>query len=154
MRLFTLAVYASASVGITRPMDHTLTISEPRGPFREPREPIFSYDYSIQRATWATPHGVRVKVSIPSELDVLKIQLMGQAAGSPGQQLIIGNILSRKIADWKLFIAEAEGMLAERRDIKIEPYTGAFAHLFSKLTLCFETDKHIVREEVRRRTGL
>lgn len=135
-------------------MDHTLTISEPRGPFREPREPIFSYDYSIQRATWATPHGVRVKVSIPSELDVLKIQLMGQAAGSPGQQLIIGNILSRKIADWKLFIAEAEGMLAERRDIKIEPYTGAFAHLFSKLTLCFETDKHIVREEVRRRTGL
>jgi len=95
-----------------------------------------------------------VKVSIPSELDVLKIQLMGQAAGSPGQQLIIGNILSRKIADWKLFIAEAEGMLAERRDIKIEPYTGAFAHLFSKLTLCFETDKHIVREEVRRRTGL
>jgi hypothetical protein len=135
-------------------MDHTLTISEPSGPFREPREPVFSYDYSIQRATWATPHGVRVKVSIPSELDVLKIRLMGQVAGSPGQQLIIGNVLSRKIADWKLRIAETEGMLAERRDIKIEPYAGPLAHLFPKLLLLFEADKHVVRDEVRRRVGL
>jgi hypothetical protein len=135
-------------------MNHALTISEPSGPFREPREPVFSYDYSIQRPTWATPHGVRVKVSIPSELDILKIQLMGQVTGSPGQQLIIGNVLSRKIADWKLRIAETEGMLAERRDIKIEPYTGALAHLFPKLTLLFEADKHLVREEVRRRAGL
>ena len=135
-------------------MNHTLTISEPSGPFREPREPVFSYDYSIQRPTWATPHGVRVKVSIPSELDILRTQLMGQVTGSPGQQLIIRNVLSRKIADWKLRIAETEGMLAERRDIKIEPYTGALAHLFPKLTLLFEADKHLVREEIRRRVGL
>lgn len=135
-------------------MNHTLTISEPSGPFREPREPVFSYDYSIQRPTWATPHGVRVKVSIPGELDILKTQLMGQVAGSPGQQLIIGNVLSRKIADWKLRIAETEGMLAERRDVKIEPYTGALGHLFPKLTLLFEADKHLVREEIRRRVGL
>ena len=138
----------------TKFMDHTLTISEPSGPFREPREPVFSYDYSIQRATWATPHGVRVKVSIPSELDVLKTRLMGQVVGSPGQQLIIGNVLSRKIADWKLRIAEAEGMLAERRDVKIEPYVGALAHLFPKLTLLFDEDQSIVREEVRKRVGL
>jgi hypothetical protein len=135
-------------------MDHTLTISEPSGPFREPREAVFSYDYSIQRANWATPHGVRVKISIPSELDVLRAQLMGQVIGSPGQQLIIGNVLSRKIADWKLRIADAEGLLVERRDVKIEPYTGALAHLFPKLTLLFEADKLIVREEVRRRVGL
>ena len=115
---------------------------------------MFSYDYSIQRPTWATPHGVRVKVSIPSELDILRTQLMGQVTGSPGQQLIIGNVLSRKIADWKLRIAETEGMLAERRDIKIEPYTGALAHLFPRLTLLFEADKHLVREEIRRRVGL
>jgi hypothetical protein len=139
---------------MTKSMDHSLTISEPSGPFREPREPVFSYDYAIQRATWATPHGVRVKVSIPSELDVLKVRLLDQVAGSPGQQLIIGNVLSRKIADWKLRIAEAEGMLAERRDVKIEPYTGALAHLFPKLSLLFEADKHLVREEVRRRVGL
>lgn len=135
-------------------MDHTLTISEPSGPFREPRELVFSYDYSIQRATWATPHGVRVKVSIPSELDLLKLRLMGQVAGSPGQQLIIGNVLSRRIADWKLRIAETEGMLAERRDVKIEPYTGELAHLFPKLALLFDEDKHNVREEIRRRVGL
>jgi hypothetical protein len=135
-------------------MNHSLTISEPSGPFREPREPVFSYDYAIQRTTWVTPHGVRVKVSIPDELDILKIQLMGQVAGSPGQQLIIGNVLMRKIADWKLRIAEAEGMLDERRDVKVEPYVGAFAHLFPKLVLLFEADKHLVREEIRTRVGL
>jgi hypothetical protein len=135
-------------------MDQSLTISEPSGPFREPRELVFSYDYSIQRATWATPHGVRVKVSIPSELDVLKIRLMGQVAGSPGQQLIIGNVLSRRIADWKLRIAEMEGMLAERRDVKIEPYTGVFAHLFPKLALLFDENTQKVREEIRSRVGL
>lgn len=135
-------------------MDHTLTISEPSGPFREPRELVFSYDYSIQRSTWATPHGVRVKVSIPGELEVLKAQLMGQVSGSPGQQVIIGNVLSRKIADWKLRIAETEGMLGERRDVKIEPYAGALAHLFPKLALLFETDKHLLREEIRKRAGL
>jgi hypothetical protein len=68
--------------------------------------------------------------------------------------LIIGNVLSRQIADWKLRIAETEGMLAERRDVKIEPYTGALAHLFPKLALLFEEGKHMVRQEVRRRVGL
>jgi len=48
----------------------------------------------------------------------------------------------------------SESLLAERRDVKIEPYTGALAHLFPKLALLFETDKLLVREEIRRRIGL
>ena len=80
-------------------MDSKLTISDVSGPFREPREPVFSYDYSIQRATWSTPHGVRVKVAIPDELDVLRGRLLGPVVGSAGQQLVIGKILSREIAD-------------------------------------------------------
>lgn len=135
-------------------MDSKLTISEVSGPFREPREPVFSYDYSIQRSTWATPHGVRVKVSIPDELDVLKERLLGSVTGSPGQQLVIGKVLSRAIADWKVRIAEAEGMLVERRDVMLVPFVGPLAHLFPKLEALFEQDKQTVREEIRKRVGL
>ncbi|TKS59927.1 MAG: hypothetical protein EWM72_01784 [Nitrospira sp.] len=131
-----------------------MTISDVSGPFREPREPIFSYDYSIQRSTWATPHGVRVKVSIPDELDVLRERLLGSVAGSPGRQLVIGTVLSRTIADWKVRIAESEGMLAERRDVMLAPFVGPLAHLFPKLEALFEQDKIAVREEIRKRVGL
>jgi hypothetical protein len=135
-------------------MESKLTISDVSGPFREPREPIFSYDYSVQRPTWATPHGVRVKVSIPDELDVVREQLFGAAAGSAGQQLVIGKILSRAIADWKLRIAEEEGMLADRRDVMLDPFTGPLAHLFSKLQLILTQQQATVRDEIKKRVGL
>lgn len=135
-------------------MDSKLTISDVSGPFREPREPIFSYDYSIQRATWATPHGVRVKVSIPDELDVLRERLLGPVSGSPGQQLVIGKVLSRTIADWKIRIAEAEGMLAERRDVMLAPFVGPLAHLFPKIEALFEQDQAAVRAEIKKRVGI
>ena len=44
-------------------LNDQLVISDVTGPFREPREPVFSYDYSIQRATWAATHAVRVKIA-------------------------------------------------------------------------------------------
>jgi hypothetical protein len=131
-----------------------LTIADVSGPFREPREPVLSYDYSVQRSTWATPHGVRVKVSIPDELEVLRERLLGEATGSPGRQLMIRQILSRTIADWKVRIADADGMLLERRDVMIEPYIGPLAHLFSKVEALFEQDKQAVREDIRKRVGL
>ena len=135
-------------------MESKLTISDVSGPFREPREPIFSYDYSVQRPTWATPHGVRVKVSIPDELDVVREQLLGAAAGSAGQQLVIGKILSRAIADWKLRIAEEEGMLADCRDVMLDPFTGPLAYLFSKLQLILKQQQAAVRDEIKKRVGL
>ena len=135
-------------------MDSKLTISDVSGPFREPREPVFSYDYSIQRATWSTPHGIRVKVSIPDELDVLRERLLGTVAGSAGQHLVIGKILSRAIADWKVQIMEAEGMLAERRDVMLAPFTGPLGHLFAKLEVLFEQDKQRLREEIKKRVAL
>ena len=72
------------------------------GPFREPREPAFSYDYSIQRPQWPMPHAVRVKVAIAEELDVLRGKILGPVTGSPGQQLLVSQLLTRKIADEKL----------------------------------------------------
>lgn len=134
--------------------DHTFTIVDISGPYREPREQVFSYDYSIQRSTWATPHGVRVKVSIPDELEVLKRRLVGTVVGSPGQQLVVSNILSKTIADWKMRVAEGEGMLMERRDVMLAPFIGPLAHLFPKLEVLFEANQSAIREEVKRRVGL
>lgn len=127
---------------------------EVNGPFREPREQVFSYDYSIQRSTWATPHGVRVKVSIPDELEVFKRRLVGMVVGSPGQQLMMSNIVSRMIADRKMRVAEEEGMLTERRDTMLAPFIGPLAHLFPKLEALFEADQSAIREDVRRRAGI
>jgi hypothetical protein len=141
-------------MGTAQPTDSKLTISDVSGPFREPREPVFSYDYSIQRPTWATPHGLRIKVSIPDELDLLKGRLLGAVTGTPGQQLIISRILSRRIADWKLRIADAEGMLSERRDVMVGPFTGPLAHLYPKLQTLFEQEQSRVREEIRQRVGI
>ncbi len=134
--------------------DNPFAIVEINGPFREPREQVFSYDYSIQRSTWATPHGVRVKVSIPDELEVLKRRLVGMAVGSPGQQLMMSNILSKTIAGWKMQVADGEGMLTERRDMLLEPFIGPLAHLFPKVEALFTADQSAVREEVRRRIGI
>ncbi len=134
--------------------DNPFAIIDINGPFREPREQVFSYDYSIQRSTWATPHGVRVKVSIPDELEVLKRRLVGMAVGSPGQQLMMSNILSKTIAGWKMQVADGEGMLTERRDMLLEPFIGPLAHLFPKVEALFTADQSAVREEVRRRIGI
>ncbi len=134
--------------------DTKLTISDVSGPFREPREPVFSYDYSIQRSNWATPHGLRVKVSIPEELEVLKNALLGPIGGTPGQQLVVSKILTRTIADWKVRIADQEGMLTERRDVMVGPFTGPLAHLFSKLQALFEQERAGVRDVIRMRAGI
>lgn len=137
-----------------RPAENTFAILEVNGPFREPREQAFSYDYSIQRSTWTTPHGVRVKVSIPDELETFKRRLLGVVVGSLGQQLLINNILSRTIADWKMRVAEEEGFLAERRDVLLAPFIGPLSHLFAKLEALFEADRVPVRETVKRRVGI
>ncbi len=134
--------------------DKTFAILDVTGPFREPREQVFSYDYSIQRSTWATPHGVRVKVSIPDELEVLKRRLFESVVGSPGQQLMISNILTKAIAERKMRVAEEAGMLVERRDIMVPPFAGTFAHLFPLLETLFAADQLDIREDVRKRVGI
>ena len=80
-------------------MASDLIILNVMGPYREPREPAFSYDYSVQRPHWATPQGVRIKVSIEHELDYLKNAILAISGGTPGQQLRLNQILLRAIAD-------------------------------------------------------
>ena len=103
-------------------MPSDLTILNVMGPYREPQEPAFSYDYSVQRPNWATPQGVRIKVSIEHELDYLKNTILSFSEGSVGQQLRANQLLLRAIADQKLKIVDADAQLAERLDIMIGPF--------------------------------
>jgi hypothetical protein len=135
-------------------MANPLTILNVSGPYREPREAAFSYDYSIQRANWPTPHGVRVKVAMADELDYLKSKVLELEGGSPGQQLKISQLLTRRIADRKLQIANEENMLNERLDVMIGPFTGGFAHLFVKLDAWMSESKAALRQEIREKVQL
>jgi len=135
-------------------MDTRIKIIDVTGPAREPHEQVFSYDYSIQRASWATAQAVRVKVSIPDELDVLRGKIFGAVAGTPGQQLIISKCLSRHIADEKIRIAEVDGMLSERRDTVVAPYTGPLVHLFPRLDTWATEQRETLRAEIKTLVGL
>ena len=135
-------------------MDTRMTITDVTGPYREPREQVFSYDYSIQRASWPTAQAIRVKVAIPDELDVLRSKILGAVAGTPGQQLMISKFLSRHIANEKLRIADAEGMLAERRDTVVAPFTGPLVHLFPRLDAWADEQRDTLRAEIKTLVGL
>jgi hypothetical protein len=135
-------------------MDTRIKIINVTGPYREPREQVFSYDYSIQRASWPTAQAVRVKVAIPEELDVLRVKILGGTAGTPGQQLMISKFLSRHIADEKIRIADADGMLSERRDTVVDPFTGPLAHLFARLDAWAVEQRESLRAEIKTLVGL
>lgn len=124
------------------------------GPYREPRESAFSYDYAVQRPQWATPQGVRVKVSIELELDYLKNSILAVTGGSMGQQLRVNQILLRAIADQKLKIADADGLLKERRDVMIGPFANDLMHLFGPLDEWMKAEQHTLRRAIKDQIGL
>jgi hypothetical protein len=135
-------------------MTHPFSILNVSGPFREPREPAFSYDYTVHRPTWPTPQAVRVKVAIAEELGYLKDKVLGVSGGSPGQQLLVNKILTRWIADRKLHIANEEGLFLQRLDVMITPFTGPMAHLFPALSGVMEREKDTIRQEIRDKVKL
>ncbi len=135
-------------------MANPFTILNVSGPYREPREPAFSYDYSVQRATWPTPNGVRVKVAVAEELDYFKSKIPEVRGGSPGQQLLISRLLTRHIADRKLQIANEENMFNERLDVMVEPFTGPLSHLFPRLDAWMNESKAALRQEIREKVRL
>ena len=135
-------------------MADPFTILNVSGPFREPREPALSYDYAVQRPTWATPQSIRMKIAIPEELDYLKTKVLGISGGSPGQQLRLNQILTRRIGDRKIHIANEEGMFSQRLDVMINPFTGPLSHLFVRLEAWMNENKDSLREEIRQTIGL
>ena len=130
-------------------MNHPYTVLNVMGPYREPKESAFSFDYSIQRPEWATPQGVRVKIGIEEELEVLKGQILELAGGTPGQQLRINRILAQAIADKKLEIANEKGMFLDRRDVMIAPFTGDLADLYPQLQSWMQENCDRLRQDIK-----
>jgi hypothetical protein len=136
-------------------MTHPFTIINVAGPYREPREPVLSYDYAVQRPTWPMAQAVRVKVSIPDELDVWKTKILEISGGTPGQQMLINQVLSRRLADQKLNIANEEGLFLDRADILIGPFSvSPLQHLWSRLETWMHDVSAQVRQEITARTGI
>ena len=135
-------------------MTYPFTILNVSGPYREPRELVLSYDYSVQRPNWPTPNGVRVKVSIPDELDYLKTKILNLSGGSPGQQMIMTQLLSRRIADHKLHMANEEQMFLDRGDVMVGAFTGPLSHLFAQLESWMQENKEAIRQEITARVQL
>jgi hypothetical protein len=63
-------------------------------------------------------------------------------------------MLIRHIADRKFTIADEEGMLAERRDVLLPPFTGALDHLFPRLTAWMDEAKDRLRAEIKEKIGI
>lgn len=135
-------------------MDESYTILNVMGPYREPKEAALSYDYSVQRPNWATPQGIRVKIALEEELDLLKSKILEISGGSAGQQLRVNQILSRAIGDRKLELANEEHMFDDRRDVMIDPFTGSLAYLFPKLESWMKEERENLRQEIKNTVGL
>ena len=136
-------------------MPSDLTILNVMGPYREPQEPAFSYDYSVERPDWGTPQGVRIKVSIEHELDYLKNNILELSGGSVGQQLRCNQLLLRAIADQKLEIVDADGRLNERLDVMIGPFEGeTLGHLFPLLERWMLAEKANLRQSIKDQIGV
>ena len=54
----------------------------------------------------------------------------------------------------KLLIAEADGMLSERRDTVVAPYKGPLVHLFARLDAWAVEQRDTLRAEIKRLVGL
>jgi len=67
---------------------------------------------------------------------------------------MISKCLSRHIADEKLRIAEADGMLSERRDFIVAPFTGPLVHLFPRLETWAVEQRDALRVEIKALVGL
>ena len=50
--------------------------------------------------------------------------------------------------------AEADGMLAERRDTVVAPFTGPLAHLFARLDAWAVEQRDALRAEIKTLVGL
>ncbi len=67
---------------------------------------------------------------------------------------MISKCLSRHIADEKIRIAEADGMLSERRDTVVAPFTGPLSHLFARLDAWTDEQRDSLRAEIKTLVGL
>jgi hypothetical protein len=124
------------------------------GPFREPDAEAVSYDFFINRKGWLLPRVMRVFVDLKAELEPFQQKVLGVSGGSPGQQLKLMQLLSRKIADQKVLIVLDEGRIETASEVLVKGFTGNDGYLLPKLEAWMRDAKDTVREEIRTKVGL
>ncbi len=134
-------------------MESDLMVLNVMGPYREPKELAFSFDYSVQRPDWGTPQGVRIKVGIEGELNYLK-GILECSGGSVGQQLRVNQLLCRAIAEQKLLLVDADGLLAERRDVMVGAFDDELSHLTPSLEAWMKHEQASLRQMIRDQVGI
>jgi len=124
------------------------------GPFREPNAEAISYDFYVNRKGWLIPRVMRVWVDIKSELELFQQTILGVSGGSPGQQLKLTHILTRKIADQKVRIVLEEDRIERSSEVLVKGFTENDGYLFPKLEEWMRAVKDQVREEIKTQIGL
>lgn len=136
------------------PPAHQYDVTLSTGPFREPDAEAISYDFYVNRKGWLIPRVMRVFVEIKTELDLFQHQILDVSGGSPGQQLKLMRMLTRKIADQKVLIVLEEDRIEKSSEVLVKGFTGNDGYLAPKLETWMLAVKDRVREEIRTQIGL
>ena len=137
-----------------QPTTHRYDVTLSTGPFREPGKDVLSYDFFISRKGWLIPRVMRVFVGVKAELEYFQHTVLGVRGGSPGQQLKVTQMLSRKIADQKVVLVLEEGRIETASEVLVAEFTGTDGHLFPKLDAWMREAKDTIREEIRTQAGV
>lgn len=132
--------------------EYEVTLST--GPFREPNAEALSYDFFVNRKGWLIPRVMRVFVDIKGELEIFQHTILGVSGGSPGQQLKLTHMLTRKIADQKVKIVLEEDRIEKSSEVLVTGFTERDSYLFPKLEEWMRAVKDQVREEIRTQIGV
>ena len=97
---------------------------------------------------------MRVFVDIKAELEPFQQRILEVSGGSPGQQLKLMQMLTRKIADQKAAIVLDEGRIEKTTELLVPSFTGNDAYLFQKLEAWMMEAKDQIREEIKSKVGL
>ncbi|TAL12039.1 MAG: hypothetical protein EPO02_02745 [Nitrospirae bacterium] len=136
------------------PPKYVYDVTLSTGPFREPNAPAISYDFFINRKGWLIPRVMRVFVEIQDELDLFQRTILGVSGGSPGQQIKLMQMLTRKIADQKVKMVLDEDRIEKSTEVLIQGFSGNDGYLFPKLEEWMWAVKEQVREEIKTQVGL
>jgi hypothetical protein len=136
------------------PPAHQYDVTLSTGPFREPDAEAISYDFYVNRKGWLIPRAMRVFVDINGELDLFQHQILDVSGGSPGQQLKLMQMLTRKIADQKVRIVLEENRIEKSTEVLVKGFTGNDEYLAPKLETWMRAVKDQVREEIKTQIGL
>ena len=136
------------------PPKYVYDVTLSTGPFREPNAEAISYDFRVTRKGWLIPRALRVLVDIKSELELFQHAILGLSGGSPGQQIKLMQVLTRKIAEQKVKIVLEEDRIERSSEVLIKGFTENESYLFPKLEEWMLAVKDQVREEVRTQIGV